>query len=44
MNGCFLERGTYFENLTFGGSLIRECALITSFMEVQNDKSIYDIT
>ena len=43
MKGCLLERGTYFENLTFGGSLIRESALIRSFMVVQNDKSVYDI-
>ena len=41
--GMFLERGTYFENLTFGGTLIKECALIRSFMVVQNNKSVYDI-
>ena len=39
----FLERGTYFENLTFGGTLIKECALIRSFMVVQNNKSVYDV-
>ena len=43
MKGCLLERCTYFENLTFGGALIRECALITSFMVVQNDKSVYHL-
>ena len=43
MKGCLLEGGTYSENLTFGGSLIRECALIRSFMILQNDKSVYDI-
>ena len=41
--GCFLERGTYFENLTFGGTLIKECARIRSFMVLQNNKSVYDI-
>ena len=43
VKGCSLERGTYFENFTFGGSLIRECALIRSFMVVQDDKTVYDI-
>ena len=43
MKGCLLERGTYFENLTFGGALIRECALIKSFMVAQNDKSVYHL-
>ena len=43
MKGCLSKRGNYFENLTFGGSLIRECALIGSFMAVQDDKSVYDI-
>ena len=43
MKECLSERGTYFENLTFGGSLIRECALIRSFMVVQDDKSVCDI-
>ena len=38
MKGCLLEKGTYFENLTFG-----ECALIRSFMVVQDDKSVCDI-
>ena len=41
--GMFIREGTYFENLTFGGSLIRECALIRSFMVVRDDKSVYDI-
>ena len=44
MKGCLLDRGTYFENPTFGGSLIRECALIRSFMVVQDDKSVTKIT
>ena len=43
MKGCLLERGIYFENLTFEGSLIRERALIRSFMVVQDDKSVYGI-
>ena len=43
MKGCLLERDTYFENLTLGGSLIRECALIRSFMVVQDGKSVCDI-
>ena len=39
--GCLLDRGTYFENLTFGGALIREYALIRSFMVAQNNESVY---
>ena len=30
--GRLLERGAYFENLTFVGAVIREWALIRSFM------------
>ena len=39
----FKKRGTCFGNLTFGGTLIKECALIRSFMVVQNNKSVRDI-
>ena len=36
--GRLLGRGAYFENLTFGGALIGEWALIRSFTLMQNDK------
>ena len=39
--GYFLERGTYFENLTFGGALIKECARIRSFMVLQNTIKVF---
>ena len=47
--GRLLGRGVYYRAvlilkiLLFGGALIREWALIRSFMVVQNNKSVYDI-